>query len=183
MRIPLTIPLAIAILASAGCQSNDMEFAREALNRQADQNEAMATVQREVAAGARELVAGDADVNRRLADVHSQLQEERTALSASWRELESHRRSDALTSRRDSFLSAVVRGGAATAAALLALGIVRTAFEGPKNQNDDELTSMLLDYLTPAEADEFAATSHALRPAAPLATFAHQIAICPLEES
>jgi len=170
MRIPLTSALAILSLASIGCRS-DMELAREALNRQADQNEAMATLQREVAVGARELVARDADASRRLAAVHAQLQEERAALSASWRELESNRRSDALTYRRESFLAALVRGGAATAAALFALSIVRSTFEGSPSQHDDELTAMLLDYLTPAEASEFASTGHAPAQTTSVATF------------
>ena len=183
MKIPPIISLAIWMIASVGCRSNDSEFAREALNRQADQNEAMATLQREVAAGARELVARDAETNRRLLDVHAQLQEERAALSANWRELESNRRSDALQRRRDSFLLAVMRGGAATAAALLALAIVRAAFDGSSSQNDDELTAMLLDYLTPREADEIESTRHAPAQAAPLTTFANQIAIRQLEES
>lgn len=169
MRIPLTSALAILSLASVGCRS-DMELAREALNQQADQNEAMATLQREVAVGARELVARDADASRRLAAVQAQLHEERAALSASWRELESNRRSDALTYRRESFLAALVRGGAATAAALFALSIIRSTFEGSSSQHD-ELTAMLLDYLTPASTDKIPSTLPAPAQTASLATF------------
>ena len=180
MRIQLTSALAILSLASIGCRS-DLELAREALNRQADQNEAMATLQREVAVGARELVARDADANRRLADVHAQLHQERASLSADWRELESNRQREALRTRRDSFLSALVRGGAATAAALFALAIVRAAFADSPSQQDDELTALLLDYLEPTETDEVAATRD--EPAASLATFVPRIPYRPREDS
>jgi hypothetical protein len=182
MRIPPTIPLAIWTLASVGCRSNDLEFAREALRRQADQNQAMATLQREVAVGARELVARDADANRRLADVHAQLHQERASLSADWRELESNRQREAFRSRRDSFLSALVRGGAATAAALFALAIVRATYNDSPRSGDDELTALLLDYLTPTESDVIAATRNAPERAAPVATFLTRLPHRPFED-
>jgi hypothetical protein len=180
MNIPPALPLAIWLLASAGCRPHESELAREALRRQADQNEAMATLQREVAAGTRELVALDAEANRRLADVQTQLQAERASLAADWRELDSNRRSEALRTRRDSFLSALVRGGAATAAALFALAIVRAAFDDAPSQQDDDLTALLLDYLEPTETDPVAATRDA--PAAPLATFVPRIPHRPSED-
>jgi len=181
MKIPPTLPLAIWLLASAGCRPSDSELAREALRRQADQNEAMATLQREVAAGTRELVARDADANQRLADVQAQLQAERTTLAADCRELESNRRSETLRTRRDSFLAALVRGGAATAAALFALAIVRAAFDDAPSPPDDELTALLLDYLEPTETAPVAATRD--EPAASLATFVPRIPHRPWEDS
>jgi hypothetical protein len=181
MKFPPTLPLAIWLLTSAGCRPNESEFAREALRRQADQNEAMATLQREVAAGTRELVVRDADASRRLADVQAQLQAERATLAADWRELDSNRRSEALRTRRDSFLSALVRGGAATAAALFALAIVRAAFADAPSQRDDELTALLLDYLEPTETDPVAARRD--EPAASLATFVPRIPHRPSEDS
>jgi hypothetical protein len=183
VKIPPTLPLAIWLLTSAGCRLSDSELAREALQRQADQNETMATLQREVAAGTRELVARDADASRRLADVQTQLQAERASLADGWRELDSNRRSEALRSRRDSFLSALVRGGAATAAALFALAIVRAAFADAPSPPDDDLTALLLDYLEPTETDPVASTRNAPRRAAPLATFVPRIPHRPREDS
>lgn len=183
MRRPLIIPAVLTLIVSSGCQSHDREFTRQALDRQADQNEAMATLQREVAAGARELVAGDADANRRILEVHSQLQEERATLAASWGELESHRRSNSAAERRDSFLSALVRGGGATAAALLALAIVRSSFDASPNQSDGDVSALLLDYLTPTQVEQVACSHLASKQAATLQTAANRLAIRNLEES
>lgn len=141
----VTSPWLIAML---GCQSSDADLARQALRTQAEQNHSMAQLQREVAAGARELTAADADARRQSIKLHEQIQTERTRLSEGWNDLHSQRRREALTQRTDSFLSALVQGGAATAAALFALAIVRSALSSQADDDGTDVAALLLEELS-----------------------------------
>lgn len=142
----LTSPL---MLATLGCQT-DADLARQALRTQAEQNQAMAQSQREVAAGARALTAADADARRQAIKLHVQIQSERTRLSEGWSELHAQRDRAALSQRTESFLTALVQGGGATAAALLALAIVRTVVNA-RGDDDADLASLMLDMCQTSE--------------------------------
>lgn len=137
----LTTPL---LLAMCGCRLNDTELARQALTHQAAQNEAMADLQREVAAGAHELTVADAEARRQSIELQQQIQSERSDLNQGWSDLNAQRRSDALSMRTDSFLSAVVQGSGATAAALFALAIVRSVMSA-RSDEDTDLDCLILD--------------------------------------
>lgn len=150
MKRHLNIFSASILLAMRGCQASDTELTRQALASQAVQNQAMADLQREVAAGARELTAADADARRQSIELQQQIQVERSELSAGWSDLHAQRRSDALSLRTESFLSALVHGGGATAAALLALAIVRSVLNG-RGDSSVELTGLVLDMCQAAE--------------------------------
>lgn len=67
--------------------------AREAANRQAQQNTAMAELNREVASGTHHLVEADAQARKEMVAVHHDLQQERSRLDAGWTELHGERRS------------------------------------------------------------------------------------------
>jgi hypothetical protein len=142
--------IASMLLTICGCQSSDAELARQAMSSQAAQNEAMAKLHHEVAVGARELTAADANSRRQSIMLQQQIQTERSELSSGWNDLHSQRRSDVLSLRTDSFLSALVRGGGATAAALLALAIVRSVLNA-RGDADAELTSLVLDMCQTSE--------------------------------
>lgn len=135
---------ALIVLAICGCDRSDTELARQALSNQAAQNQAMADLQREVAAGAREFTVADANARRQSIELHQQIQAERSELSTGWSDLHAQRRSDVLSLRTDSFLSALVKGGGATAAALLALAIVRTVMNS-RGSEDADLADLILD--------------------------------------
>ncbi|WP_428308150.1 hypothetical protein [Lacipirellula sp.] len=110
----------------------------------------MADLQREVAAGAHELTAADAEARRQSIELQQQIQAERSELSTGWNDLQAQRRSDASSVRTESFLSALVQGGGATAAALLALAIVRTVVNA-RGDGDAELASLMLDMCQTSE--------------------------------
>jgi hypothetical protein len=160
----LTSPL---LMATLGCQATDADLARQALRTQAEQNQAMAQAQREVAAGARELTAADADARRQSIKLHALIQTERTRLSEGWSELHAQRDREALSQRTDSFLSALVQGGGAAAAALFALAIVRSVLVSQAGEDGSELAALLLAEMS-APGDLYEAAPHAT-PALPSA--------------
>ena len=134
----------LILTALLGCRPPEEDLLREAITRQAEQNQSMAQLQREVAAGTRELVAGDADARRRSVDLQRQLQAERTRLSTSWDDLERQRQREAQRRRTESFLSALVQGGGGVAAALFALAALKSALSGD-NGDEAELAALLLE--------------------------------------
>src|SRR5262249_35050075 len=67
------------------------QIAREAADRQAQQNTEMARLNKEVAAGSHELVRADAQARKEVIGVHHDLQSERTRLDTSWQDLEVER--------------------------------------------------------------------------------------------
>src|SRR5262245_29911721 len=74
-----------------GCDDRAAQVAREAANRQAEQNTTMAELNKEVASGTHQLVEADAQARKEIVGVHRDLQAERTRLDNSWSELEKER--------------------------------------------------------------------------------------------
>jgi hypothetical protein len=95
------------LAATSGCDSRVTQVAREAANRQAQQNTVMAELHQEVAAGTHELVAADAKARGDIVGVHHDLQSERTRLDTGWSALETEWRQIASQRRTDSFLTAL----------------------------------------------------------------------------
>ena len=138
----------IAILTILGCNNREAEIAREAADRQARQNETMASLQQEVAAGARSLVENDAQARQQSLEVHRDLHAERGDLSGQWQDLEDQRQAVARTRRTDSFLSALVTGGGGLLAALLALAFAWLALFGVHRSDESpELACQLVEQL------------------------------------
>src|SRR5690349_11586225 len=75
-----------------GCDERATSIAREAADRQAQQNTAMADVNREVATGTHRLVEADSQARKELVGVQRELQAERQRLDTSWGSLEDERR-------------------------------------------------------------------------------------------
>ena len=119
----LTSLTLITTLTVQGCDNREAEIAREAADRQADQNREMIRLNREVAAGTSRLVIEDAKARQQALRVQSQLQSERAGLSEGWGQLEAERKQLADARRTDSALAALVSGGAATLSALVALSL------------------------------------------------------------
>jgi hypothetical protein len=107
----LLIPVLFGV--TNGCDDRVTQIAREAADRQAQQNTEMAQLNKEVASGSHQLVEADAKARQELVGVHHDLQAERTRLAASLSELESERREIAGQRRTESLvvsLASVISG-------------------------------------------------------------------------
>jgi hypothetical protein len=116
-----TFPIALVILI-AGCDDRVTKVAREAADRQAQQNTAMADLNKQVATGSRQLVDADAQARKAFVVVHHDLQSERSQLSNSWNSLESERRSLAGQRQTDSWLASMTTVIAGTLITVMLLG-------------------------------------------------------------
>jgi hypothetical protein len=107
-KLPIAISwIALTILIS-GCDDRAAQIAREAADRQAQQNTAMVELNQEVAGGTRRLVEADAQARKELVGVHRDLQAERTRLDGKWSELENERQEVAADRRTESMLVPLV---------------------------------------------------------------------------
>jgi hypothetical protein len=112
--------LVIVVILIGGCDERATRIAREAADRQAQQNTAMADLNREVASGTRHLIDADSQARKEIVSVHRDLQAERARLDTSWNVLEVERRKVAHERRRDSMLASMaVLVGAVLIVALL----------------------------------------------------------------
>lgn len=93
----LLVAAAVAVACiAAGCQDLATEVAREAADRQAQQNETMAELQQEVATGTRRLIDAEAEAREQLLGAHEDLQTERSRLQSWWQSLFLAQRSESL---------------------------------------------------------------------------------------
>jgi hypothetical protein len=137
--------IVIPLIPFAGCDDRATQIAREAANRQAQQNTAMAELNQEVAGGTRRLVEADAQARRQIAVVHRELQAERSRLDGGWNTLEQERQRIAAARRAESLLLPAVKvfGGLALVIVLLgfswyALGSTR------RDASDAQLNELLV---------------------------------------
>src|SRR4051812_34754372 len=111
----------IALILISGCDARVAQLAREAADRQAQQNTEMAQLNKEVASGSHQLVEADAKARQEIIGVHHDLQAERARLDTSLSELESERREIAGQRRTESMLVSLSSaiGGVSLVVALL----------------------------------------------------------------
>ena len=124
--------LSLWILATliSGCDDRVTQVAREAADRQAQQNSAMAALNKEVAAGGHQLVKADAEARKEIVGVHRDLQAERTRLDGGWNSLETERRRIASERRTESLLAPLMSSAGATAIVAGLLGFCWYALVG-----------------------------------------------------
>src|SRR3954454_22276714 len=85
--------LSITLFAAThGCDDKATQIAREAADRQAQQNTEMAQLTKEVASGSHQLVEDDAKARQEIVGVHRDLQAERGRLDSGWTELQANRK-------------------------------------------------------------------------------------------
>ena len=110
-KVRLNKPILILLLLTNGCDPTATQIAREAADRQAQQNTAMAKV-----------VEADAEAHKDIIGVHHELQAERTQLNSGFSKLEDERRKMAGERRTESMLVAVAKlaGGGLLLVVLLA---------------------------------------------------------------
>lgn len=124
LKIKTTVLLLLVTMCQ-GCGDASTTVAREAANRQAQQNTAMAELQREVATGTHKLVAADAQARKEIVTVHHDLQQERSRLDAGWTELNGERQQIAGDRRTESMLSSVATIVGSVLLVVLLMGFCR----------------------------------------------------------
>jgi hypothetical protein len=104
----------------------------------------MAKLHDQVAAGAKRLVEEQSEARKQAAELHQELQKERFELSGGWNELETERKSIASSRNTESFLAALLKGGGAALAAILALAFAWLALYGLRSEDDSRAVCELL---------------------------------------
>ena len=140
-RTTLLPVLLVTTLALAGCEEDPrlVRLATEAADRQAEQNEAMARLQTEVAEGTRRLVEEQASA-RQAAD------QERQQLNTGWDALEAERRQIARQRRTVSLVTTAVRGGSLLLIVLfcLALALLTLRNSATESTTSADLVDLLV---------------------------------------
>jgi hypothetical protein len=141
------------LIVTSGCDDRVTQVAREAANRQAQQNTVMAELHQEVATGTRELVAADAKARGDIVGVHHDLQSERARLDTGWNALETERRQIASQRRTESLLGPLVPLIAGTVLVIVLLGFCWSAVGAAhtSDSRDCRLEDFLVREILPDE--------------------------------
>ena len=141
----MTIWPLVALATTLGCDDGAATIAREAADRQAEQNLAMAALQQEVAVGARQLVEEEGQARRQTLEVHRDLVAGQNRLADGWNDVESQRQQIARSRRTESFWAAILPAGGGVVAAVLALAFAWLALFGLHRTDDSsEVACQLL---------------------------------------
>lgn len=143
-KIAIALLSILPLTLATGCDDRVVQVAREAANRQAEQNATMAELQQEVATGARRLVDADTQARTELLAAQRDLQAENARLRDDWQVLEDERRLIATQRRTESWLVPLLQvGGAATLVALV-LGFSWYALIASRSATPDSQLQELL---------------------------------------
>jgi hypothetical protein len=153
-------------LIVAGCDERVAQVAREAADRQADQNRTMAELHEEVAAGTRSLVEADSQARRELLAAERELHVERSRLDEGRDALELDRKQLAAERRTDSLLVPALRSLGAIALAVVVIGFSWYALVRLRSDDvvDAELVELLVLELTDDRSPRLPAESKQLLP-------------------
>lgn len=144
-KAALTIGPLVVLATTLGCDDGSAMIAREAANRQAEQNRTMAKLHQEVAAGSRQLVEEEGQARRQALEVHRDLAAGQDRLAAGWDDVESQRRQIARSRRTESFWAAVLPPSGGVIAAAVALGFAWVVLSGLRgDDHSSELACQLL---------------------------------------
>jgi hypothetical protein len=149
----LILLIALSILIN-GCDDGVARIAREAADRQAQQNTAMADLNKEVSAGTRRLVEADAQSRTEIVGVHRDLQAERLRLDTNWSALEQERRQIAGQRQTESLLAPSVRYAGLVALIVALLGFCWYAIVAARRSNDTDTTlnELLIAEMLPVQS-------------------------------
>ena len=153
-RETMTAWIVSSLLAffATGCNERVAQVAREAADRQAEQNHRMAEVQQEVAAGARSLVAADAEAPRELVAAPREMHVERNQLDRGRDALERERRAMAAERRTVSLLAPALESLGAVLVVLVVIGFSWYALV--RLRSDEVVDTELVELLVQELADE-----------------------------
>jgi hypothetical protein len=143
-RIPMLIILLISLLS--GCDEQSARTAREAANRQAQQNTAMADLNKEVAGGTRQLIESDAHARLEMIGVHRDLQDERRRLDTNWKSLEQERQNIASRRQTESLLVPIAQSAGLVGVVIVLLGFCWNLVVAARcsNATDSQLNELLI---------------------------------------
>ena len=134
-----------------GCDEKDQyrqvaEVAREAADRQAQQNQEMARLNREVVEGTRQMIEADTAARKDAMSVQHEIQAERVTLNDGFNELEGERKQIAQERRTESVLVPAFEkiGGALVATAVVVLCLVLLIGQRNTDATDAELNELLI---------------------------------------
>lgn len=149
-----SILLIVLLLVTIGCSAEATRIAREAADRQAQQNTTMAELNKEVASGSHRLVEADAQARQDIVGVHHDLEAERTRLDTGWSALEDQRQQVAHDRRTVSFLVTVAPlvGGAFVVATLLGFCWWLLVSSAADRRVDARLNDVLLAEILPGQS-------------------------------
>lgn len=133
------------LLLIQGCSDQAARVALEAADRQAQQNTAMAELNKEVASGTHKLVEADAQARKEMVTVHHDLQQERSRLDAGWTELNGERRSIAGERKTESMFVSVATLAGSVLVVVLLFGFCRHILSAA--QQDGASTAELQELL------------------------------------
>lgn len=142
--LPSTSQWILLLIATVGCDEQATQIARQAADRQAQQNTAMAELQKEVASGAHELVASDSKTREGILSVHHDLQSERQRLDASWTSLEAGRKRLASERQTASVLAPVATLISGVLLAAVVLSFCRYVLFTASSSNTDAVINEIL---------------------------------------
>lgn len=143
----------VLLILISGCDERATKIAREAADRQAQQNTSMADLNKEVASGTHQLVAADAQARREIIGVHRDMQAERIQLGTGWSALEKERRQIATQRRTESMLVPLIEAGGLLALAVALLGFCWYALVACRSSDGTEaqLNELLIREILPGE--------------------------------
>lgn len=157
-RRDLPPPLALGLLLLVGCGGGNeyqqvAEVATQAADRQAQQNNELARLNREIAEGTRRMVEADAEARKDLMAAQAQLQAERNAITQGFDKLEVERQQMAEERQRQSLLAPALETTAFAVVAALVIGFCVLLLLGLRRQqdSDDELNALLIRELVSDE--------------------------------
>jgi hypothetical protein len=145
-KLLFTLLALIGTVLAIGCDEDKrlVEFAKEADQRQAEQNQEIAHQNHEIAAATKQLVEADAKARQELVAMERGLQAERATVGQQRDQLEVERRQLASARQRESLLREALAGGATLLACLLPLVLCWYLLHGLRSQNHDEALGELL---------------------------------------
>jgi hypothetical protein len=138
----------------SGCDEQAARIAHEAADRQAQQNTAMAALNKEVAGGTHRLVEADAQARKEVMNVHRDLQAERSRLDTAWSALEQERQQIAGQRRTESMLAPAIQylGGILLAVVLLGFCWRVLVSSHCNDGADGQLTELIISEVMPDES-------------------------------
>jgi hypothetical protein len=154
-RIEVLAVAVTMILAMSGCNDQAARIAEESAKRQAEQNQSLARLHQQVAAGTKRLAAEEAEARKQALVVHERLQHERSQLNEGWNDLESERQAIAGSRRTESFLAALLKGSGVVLIVVLTLAFAWLALYSANREPESAMICQLvIDELTSSESIE-----------------------------
>jgi len=147
----LTVILSLMI-CTAGCSSSGderlVDLSQESVNRQAEQNQAIAKQSEQVAQAAHELVEADAKARQEViqlqVDLQKDAQADRRSLDRQHEDLENERRQVAQDRHRDPIIAAAIQDAVILVACLLPLVLAWFVIRGLRHEPDEAVLGDLL---------------------------------------